>query len=585
MLSASDPVEPNISEQERQQPDRPARSGRAVALWLACLAFLVLLGPIYLTSTYAKGETASLQASLESAEATLTAAFEPDPTSQALRQALEETAGQVQETDLLSEQLQNADVDWSHIMSALSQYDPQALVLTTVSQDGARLALEGLAADEDVVVRYVRSLEDSRLFSHVTLQSMKSTERTDVPFPSHSLAPSTPSAPTPYSPPSATPKPTLSNAAGDKYEPDEGQAPMLLPGQPQQHSFDPENDTDRVRFLAKQGRSYRVYTSELAQGVDTSLVVRLDGWAYANDDEQPGMLTSSVLIHAPADRDAEALLEISNRGVYGPAQTYTVNVEEVLTTPTPSPAPTLSPTPQPTPTFDLRDGHEPDDQSPTIIEPGESQTHSFYPDGDVDRLSFLAQGHKAYRVYTEGLAPDVDTFLYVRVGADSYVHDNVGENDPRSEVCIEIGDTENVTVIIEVSNRGRYGPAQWYRIAVEEIDPVPTCTPTPTMTPVPGDAVASSPTLTMPTGTPVAILQQEPTRLMVAAKDSVYTAHRRGLCAPFDTQQNSVNGRAALLQGESGITLQYAAFDDANESAEGTSVVEFAILLEMEIAP
>ncbi len=315
------------------------------------------------------------------------------------------------------------------------------------------------------------------------------------------------------------------------------------------------------------------------------VVVRLDGWAYANDDEQPGMLTSSVLIHAPADRDAEALLEISNRGVYGPAQTYTVNVEEVLTTPTPSPAPTLSPTPQPTPTFDLRDGHEPDDQSPTIIEPGESQTHSFYPDGDVDRLSFLAQGHKAYRVYTEGLAPDVDTFLYVRVGADSYVHDNVGENDPRSEVCIEIGDTENVTVIIEVSNRGRYGPAQWYRIAVEEIDPVPTCTPTPTMTPVPGDAVASSPTLTMPTGTPVAILQQEPTRLMVAAKDSVYTAHRRGLCAPFDTQQNSVNGRAALLQGESGITLQYAAFDDANESAEGTSVVEFAILLEMEIAP
>jgi len=590
MPSSGEPPQSEAkTDQHRTGQDRSTRT-RALALWLAFLGLTVLMGPIYLTGTYAKKETTRLASTIQEVEATLTAIAQPDATTQALHQALNESVISAEQMEMVAQQLQEGDIDWADVMSILSNYDPRRLVLTSLSQEGNRITLVGLATDEEAVVGYVRNLEKSALFSQVTLQSMKATERADAPFtsgatrqPAGTTREPTGTAATPSIVPSATPSPTVAPTTGDKFEPDQGQSPIVLPGQPQQHTFDPDGDRDYVRFVAKQGRSYRILTSDLAYGVDTSLLVHLDGWVYANDDEQPGMLSSSLVIHAPSGNDQEALIEISNRGVYGPEQFYIISVEEVLVTPTPSSTPTVPPTPSPTPTFDLRDGHEPDEATPAFIQPGESQSRSFYPEGDVDRATFTAQGQRAYRVYTYGLAPDVDTFLCVRVGPDVYVHDSVGEDDASSEVHFQVTGHDDVSVIVEVSNRGRYGPAQWYHIGVEEVAPAPTHTPTPTAPFSLGTPEAVS--LITPSGTPATLQQQSTDGKRIAPVTISESVPRRALGAVVARPEGEWSSRVDRGR-QFAVTLpQSAAREGLSDSPTASTVVEFAILLEVEAQP
>ena len=152
--------------------------------------------------------------------------------------------------------------------------------------------------------------------------------------------------------------PNYANA--DEYEIDDFQAKDIILGQPQLHNFHPVYDVDKVKFLAKGERTYRVFTTILdtTKGVDTYLEVNVGGVSYANDDCDPECnpvqclppndLSSCVQFQVQTGYDVEAIVVMSNRGQYGPEMLYQITIEEFVSTPTPMPP---TPTPRlPTPT-------------------------------------------------------------------------------------------------------------------------------------------------------------------------------------------------------------------------------------------
>ncbi|MEE9490729.1 MAG: hypothetical protein V3V80_00315, partial [Dehalococcoidia bacterium] len=136
------------------------------------------------------------------------------------------------------------------------------------------------------------------------------------------------------------------------------------------------------------------------------------------------------------------------------------------------------------------------DIDPKPIAVGETQTHNFYPDGDVDRVKFLAKTGRYYRLFTSGLALGVDTSLTVSLDGTTYTNDDRQPGDLSSEIMFQVVIGYDVEVLVEVINRGQYGPDKWYQITVEEIIPTPTPTPTDTATPMPTDTATPMPTAT-----------------------------------------------------------------------------------------
>ena len=160
---------------------------------------------------------------------------------------------------------------------------------------------------------------------------------------------------------SPLPTPTFTSTPDlrDAYEPDDVTARLVALGEIQSHNFFPEGDVDKLRFLAKSGRYYRVQTLNLALGVDTALTLNAGTLTYTNDDRAIGDLSSDIAFQAAPGADVDAIVTITDRGQYGAGKTYQVMVQEIIMTPTPtspppptatptSPPPTPSPTPTPT---------------------------------------------------------------------------------------------------------------------------------------------------------------------------------------------------------------------------------------------
>ncbi|MEA3459292.1 MAG: PilN domain-containing protein, partial [Chloroflexota bacterium] len=134
-------------------------------------------------------------------------------------------------------------------------------------------------------------------------------------------------------------------------------------------------------------------------------------------------------------------------------------------TPTATVTPTITPTPSPTitPTPDPRDEYEPDDFSAKPIALGEPQPHNFYPLYDRDRVWVLAKRGRRYQVSTSGLAPGVDTVLTASVAGVTYTNDDRAPGDLTSLVEFQAPGYDT-RVYVTVTNRGQYGPDQWYDI-------------------------------------------------------------------------------------------------------------------------
>lgn len=168
---------------------------------------------------------------------------------------------------------------------------------------------------------------------------------------------------------------------------------------------------------------------------------------------------------------------------------------------TSTPAATAVPTrlpattgPTATPTAPLTDDYEWDDtHAKPIFVGAPAQMHNFYPNFDVDHAVFLAKVGRTYEVSTDFLAPGVDTFLTVSYDGVVLENDDATLGTLASSVTVQAPPDRDVEVLIRVTNRGVYGPEQWYDLQVLEV--VPT-TPTPTITPTSAPpTITPSPTI------------------------------------------------------------------------------------------
>lgn len=492
-MASVEPYEPDALSEERRK--RRLLRRQTIFLWVVAVSLLATVVPLYLLSLSLRTDVMANEALLRELRIAIEATPTLVPEVRALLgtvAALEVRRGEIATAEVA---LLEAGTDWEEIMDALYSYDPQRLELTSISQNGQEFQLTGRAVDDDAVTDYRRRLQASDLFSRVAIDS---------------ISPLRAGTPTPTAPLDLTPSPSLSptptEVAGDVYEVDDFQPVPIFLGQSQLRTFYPVYDVDRVRFLAKAGRFYRIYTTDLAPGVDTVLNANLGGAVYTNDDRGPTTLASAVVVPNTTPYDLEATIRVANRGQYGPDKEYVLVVEEFVPTitptsprptatrtpfvidtptatltPTPSraftatPIPTSSPTPTGTP--DVRDPYEPDDEFP-VISVGETQTHTFYPQGDVDRLRFLAKSGRTYRVATSDLMLGVDTILTTTIELLDFTNDDRALGVLESEITFTAPVGVDSTALVTVTNRGLYGPERGYAITVEEIVPEPmTLTP------------------------------------------------------------------------------------------------------------
>ncbi|MBI4785564.1 MAG: PilN domain-containing protein [Chloroflexi bacterium] len=484
---------------EEARAERPRRFSRAtIALWLIAISMVVFFVPLFLISSLVGENVKGLQGDLNLIRVSLTNVPTPPPEARNLLNALSQSQAQTNQINRTSATLAAGRADWPAVMTALGNYNPDELTIATLARADNRITLTGRAVREQVVTTYVRSLEQSGLFTRVTLQSLQliatpvvtptisrpgsttpTATSTLTPHPTWTLIPSptplltpTPSltpTPTNTSVPTSTPTntPTLAPTATptlvptmtftpdlrDGYEPDEYQPRSIALGQTQAHNFYPAGDTDALSFLAKGGHFYRVFTSDLTPGVDTTLAVLIGGINYTNDDAGPGTLASEIRFQNPSG-DLLAIVSILNRGDYGADKGYKVSLQEFLPTPTP----------------DLRDSYEPDEAPPKAIAIGETQTHSFYPDGDMDKISFGVKAGRFYQAVTSNLAFGVDTSLTVTLNDKQWTNDDYakpGSANFASAVCFQA--SLDGTAVAAITNHGQFGSSKTYQIKVTEV--------------------------------------------------------------------------------------------------------------------
>ncbi len=160
---------------------------------------------------------------------------------------------------------------------------------------------------------------------------------------------------------------------------------------------------------------------------------------------------------------------------------------------------TLSPTPV------LADAYEPDDPNPQPFPIGETQRHNFYPDGDVDKVSFRVKAGRVYAVITSDLAIGVDTVIVVSVAGQRYENDDAMAGSLASEVYFTA--LAEAVAVTTVTNKGEYGPHTAYDLTVIELPPTPS--PSPTGTRRPSPTATNTPTQT---ATPTSTSTPTPTR-------------------------------------------------------------------------
>jgi len=381
-----DPIAPSPA---AEPPSGSSRTPLVLGLIAAGMAILFL--PLFLVSATLNNEVKDLQAELGSVRAAQTRVPTPGLEVQRLLTPLAQTQGQIDQVKRVFPTLAAPRVDWTSVMTAIGSYDPNEIVLTSLTRTDNRLTLGGRAVRESIVLDYARNLEQTGLFSRVIIQSLQVAPTitptvTLTPKPPATFAPDTPlptatrpplptatslppptwtSAPPPTAtnPPTATPTntptpaptgtptststPTATPDLRDRYEPDDADPKPIAVGDTQSHNFYPSGDIDKVSFVAKSKRYYQVLTSDLALGVDTIIAAMMGnlqlGW---NDDYAPpgtGNLASAICFQAPQDGTVIVTIANANSPFQdGPDKTYKIKVSEISglnVPPCPSPTP------------------------------------------------------------------------------------------------------------------------------------------------------------------------------------------------------------------------------------------------------
>jgi len=239
-----------------------------------------------------------------------------------------------------------------------------------------------------------------------------------------------------------------------------------------------------------------------------------------------------------------------------PTATFTPGVPVATATPvpptnTPPPTPTLPPpptatnTPPPGPTppeQGCKDQYEPDDivGQQKAMALGETQIHSFCPEGDIDLVWFPVKKERWYHVYTHDLASGVDTMISVGLeptiarycNPPNCANDDVTPGNLASDILFQAN--ADGIALVPIDNRYQHGPDKTYQITVKEIVPTPTTTPTVTQTPTVTPTPTSTPT---PTHTPTITTVPSPTPGWDLYEDppnnSLSTAYPIGSALPY----------------------------------------------------
>lgn len=174
-----------------------------------------------------------------------------------------------------------------------------------------------------------------------------------------------------------------------------------------------------------------------------------------------------------------------------------VVVQSIVVLPTATPVPPTT-TPNPTrtavptatrtrvpttPMPNLSDEFEWDNQQAKPIFLNAAQTHNFYPNFDVDNVTFLAKAGRFYQIQTSALSAGVDTYLTVTMGDITLTNDDAQVGTLQSLIELQAPAEQDMDVYVRITNRGVYGADKTYRITVTEFVPTPAPVE-PTATPV-----------------------------------------------------------------------------------------------------
>lgn len=353
-------------------------------------------------------------------------------------------------------------------------------------------------------------------------------------LPTPTPAPSNTPLPTPIPP---TPRPEEGSrvcTAPDEYEPDSsrGQQRSILVGigdgaQTQQHNFCSDFDIDLATFPVKGGRWYRVFTKNLASGVDTVMAVGdlpggtnctpwNDAFGCWSDDASALTFESEIIFQAGGD--GQVIVTVDNRGPSaGGGATYELGVtmfDRGTATPAPTETakPTATPTRTPTP---MKDSYEFNNSCLSAILVGIGEEVAAPLTGNTtssrDYYKFELEPGIEYR--TELRPPDdIDYDIIVgpwksAVTCDTYAYRN--RDGDATERYDWTPVTTKTTVYVAVYTRGAFDPSRPYRLWTIPRSLAVTATPTATTapglpTPVPAtETSVPPPSARPPSATPI----------------------------------------------------------------------------------
>ncbi|MHB0859127.1 MAG: hypothetical protein ACYC5M_16360 [Anaerolineae bacterium] len=449
----SGPIDLNILPQHY----RPRVVSPAIVLfWVIAGVLLVLTVPGFIFSQNNQREITKIETGMAGARNTLAAIRTPAPEVFSLTQTLSDTTAMLDAAVALRPTLVAGQRDWEGVFGAIMAYDTQRIQVSALYQSRNSLTLQGLALAQSDVLAYASSLENSQAFDQVLVQSMREVNK-PAGFGS---APGTALVTDTSLVTQTMLGQQLSAVPYDPYEVDDFEPSSIVPGEIQWRNYYPAYDVDQASFTGKAGRSYCILAVPQEVGTDPYLEVTIGGQTFASDDchvdgavfsscECPtGTITLSmaslVEVQVPSQVDEEIRIKLTNRGEYGSHTWYGLQVYEPI-----------------------GDRWEKDDAQAKPIAVAEAQVRSFYPSGDIDRVSFPVKAGRAYELRTTNLAVGVDTVISVYANGVAYYNDDAKTGEASSRV--EFHATTDGVANAVITNKGLYGPTMLYTLQLLEV--------------------------------------------------------------------------------------------------------------------
>lgn len=166
-------VTEDVRPQGENAPEKPknGNSGRMV-VWLVAMSMAMLFVPLYLMSSTLQEDVIALETEYAQLSEALSLTPTPDAAAEDIRSNLLGLQSDIVLLTSTYDELANARLDWFAVMDWLLQYDQEAILLTRLVQEDRGLLVEGMASNENAILRYVNILREAEIFSGVQVLSI-----------------------------------------------------------------------------------------------------------------------------------------------------------------------------------------------------------------------------------------------------------------------------------------------------------------------------------------------------------------------------------------------------------------------------